>query len=83
MTVVEQLDRAAGELRTDHPINNRLALILVDNATELVIERRCSDHVREDKEYRTPFAGQVLFLLETLVGRLPVFGVVMVEFRST
>ena len=30
LTVVEQLDRAASELAVDHPINNRLALILVD-----------------------------------------------------
>ena len=34
LTIVEQLDRAARELVTDHPINNRLALILVDNATD-------------------------------------------------
>ena len=41
--IVEQLDRAASELRTDHAINNRLALILVDNATELLVHRQCSD----------------------------------------
>ena len=46
LTVVEQLDRAASELTVDHPINNRLALILVDNATELVLRRRCTDHVQ-------------------------------------
>ena len=46
LTVVEQLDRAASELTVDHPINNRLALILVDNATELVLHRRCTDHVQ-------------------------------------
>lgn len=45
MTVVEQLDRAASELSTDHPINNRLALILVDNATELIVHRRCMDQL--------------------------------------
>ncbi len=37
LTIVEQLDRAANELETDHPINNRLALILIDNATELIV----------------------------------------------
>ena len=39
ITIVEQLDRAAGELVSDHPINNRLALILIDNATELILHR--------------------------------------------
>ena len=43
LTVVEQLDRAATELKTDHPINNRLALILIDNATELMLHRQCID----------------------------------------
>ncbi|MGE0120813.1 MAG: hypothetical protein AB7S58_22940 [Dongiaceae bacterium] len=52
MPIVEQLDRAAGELATDHPINNRLALILIDNATELVLHRRCKTHALWDKEYR-------------------------------
>ena len=42
LTIVEQLDRAAAELANDHPINNRLALILIDNATELVLHRRCA-----------------------------------------
>lgn len=46
MTVVEQLDRAARELARDHPINNRLALILVDNATELILHRRCTDRAQ-------------------------------------
>ena len=49
MTIVEQLDRAAGELTTDHPINNRLALILVDNATELMLHRQCTDRLERDK----------------------------------
>jgi hypothetical protein len=40
LTLVEQLDRAARELATDHPINNRIALILVDNAVELIIHHR-------------------------------------------
>ena len=46
---MEQLDRAALELAVDHPINNRLALILVDNATELVLHRRCTDHIQRDR----------------------------------
>lgn len=37
--VVEQLDRALIELCADHAINHRLALILVDNAVELLIHR--------------------------------------------
>jgi hypothetical protein len=52
MPIVEQLDRAARELATDHPINNRLALILIDNATELILHRRCKTHALWDKEYR-------------------------------
>ena len=48
LTVVEQLDRAARELNTDHPINNRLSLILVDNATELILHRKCTDHLDYD-----------------------------------
>ena len=46
--IVEQLDRAAGELATDHAINNRLALILVDNATELMVHRQCTDRLELD-----------------------------------
>lgn len=37
MAIVEQMDRAATELRSDHPISGRLALILVDNAVELMV----------------------------------------------
>ncbi|MYC08199.1 MAG: hypothetical protein F4X57_13680 [Chloroflexi bacterium] len=48
LTIVEQLDRAATELATDHPINNRLALILIDNATELVLHRQCIDLLEMD-----------------------------------
>ena len=47
-TIVEQLDRAAIELATDHPINNRLALILIDNAVELIIHRQCTDRLEQD-----------------------------------
>ena len=48
LTIVEQLDRAAIELATDHPINNRLALILIDNATELLLHRQCIDRLEMD-----------------------------------
>ena len=51
MPIVEQLDRAVRELETDHPINNRLALILIDNTAELIIHRRCSMYVRMAKTY--------------------------------
>ena len=47
-TIVEQLDRAASELGIDHPINNRLALILIDNAVELIVHRLCHKHVWMD-----------------------------------
>ena len=51
ITIVEQLDRAAGELVSDHPINNRLALILIDNATELILHRQCLDRIEHDRIY--------------------------------
>ncbi|RTL75877.1 MAG: hypothetical protein EKK35_21860 [Bradyrhizobiaceae bacterium] len=52
--VVEQLDRAATELAVDHPLNARLALILVDNAAELIIQRRCERLVRADRRSGAP-----------------------------
>ena len=52
--IVEQLDRAATELTLDHPLNSRMALILIDNAAELIIQRRCEDLVRADWKRRTP-----------------------------
>ncbi len=52
MPIVEQLDRATRELAVDHPINSRLALILIDNATELIVQRRCQDAVRQDTVFR-------------------------------
>ena len=48
LTIVEQMDRAARELVTDHPINNRLALILVDNAMEVMLHRQCTDRLELD-----------------------------------
>jgi len=52
--IVEQLDRATTELAVDHPLNARLALILVDNAVELIIPRRCERLVRADKKSVAP-----------------------------
>ena len=49
LTVVEQLDRAASELLTDHAINNRLALILIDAATELLMDRQCKGRLDLDR----------------------------------
>jgi len=40
-TYVEQLDRAAEELRGGTDVGNRLALILVDNVIELLLHRYC------------------------------------------
>jgi hypothetical protein len=37
LPMAEQLDRVAVELRLDHPIHNRLAIILIDNAVELMV----------------------------------------------
>jgi hypothetical protein len=54
LTVVEQLDRAARELRVDHPINNRLALILIDNAVELIIHHRLQVHLNWDRSRPFP-----------------------------
>lgn len=48
--VIEQLDRAVLELATDHAINSRLALILIDNALELIVHRRCTDAVELDRQ---------------------------------
>ena len=45
---VEQLDRAAEELRNSNPVNSRLALILIDNAVELTCHRRCEEIILRD-----------------------------------
>src|SRR6266404_2959244 len=52
--IVEQLDRAATELGVNHPLNARMALILIDNAAELIIHRRCEDVVRADRKRGAP-----------------------------
>lgn len=52
--IVEQLDRAVTELAVDHPLNARIALILIDNAAELIIHRRCESIVRSDRKRGTP-----------------------------
>lgn len=45
---VEQLDRAARELREGNPVNSRLALILTDNVVELVSHRSCKQLIDWD-----------------------------------
>jgi hypothetical protein len=52
--IVEQLDRAATELAVNHPLNARMALILIDNAVELIIHRRCESLVRSDRKSGAP-----------------------------
>lgn len=47
--IVEQLDRALAELAIDHPLNGRIALILVDNALELMCHQKCADLLLEDR----------------------------------
>ena len=65
LTVVEQLDRAATELAVDNPINNRLALILIDNAAELLIHRQCVGHVENHSVYsRLSKAHEAISLLK-------------------
>ena len=46
--LVEQLDRAADELEQGSPIESRLALILVDNACELMLHQKCGSMVQMD-----------------------------------
>ena len=58
LTIVEQLDRAAGEIETDHPINNRLALILIGNATELILHRQCMDWLNQHRFYSNLFKAK-------------------------
>ena len=62
LTIVEQLDRAARELSIDHPINNRLALILIDNATELILHRQCMDLLE-----RNAFTSSLQDQLQTVI----------------
>jgi len=47
--LVEQLDRAADEFSSKNPIDHRLALILIDNACELMIHQKCESLVLMDR----------------------------------
>ncbi len=47
--IAEQLDRALAELATDHPLNGRIALILVDNGLELMCHQKCADLLFDDR----------------------------------
>ena len=49
LTIVEQLHRATHEVVTDYWVNNRLALILVDNAAELIIQHHCADRLEKNE----------------------------------
>jgi hypothetical protein len=58
MLVVEQLERATRELATDHQINNRIALLLVDNAAELIVHHRLEHRLRSESTVRRLSPGQ-------------------------
>ena len=61
LTTVEQLHRATEELRTDHPTNNRLALILIDNAVELIVHHHCMDRLKKNEWWsRVAMAKQAI-----------------------
>lgn len=51
LTIVEQLDRARRELQIDHQINNRLSLILIDNAAELIFHDRVQYHLIWERSF--------------------------------
>ncbi|WP_018391626.1 hypothetical protein [Ancylobacter sp. FA202] len=53
ITIIEQLDRALSELAINHPLNGRIALILVDNGLELMCHVKCTDLLADDRG-RTP-----------------------------
>lgn len=44
---VDQLDLAAQQLTDAGPYSSRIALILIDNAVELMLHRRCKEHALE------------------------------------
>ena len=49
LTIVEQLHRATEEFTSDHSVNNRLTLILIDNAAELIIQHHCMDRLQNNE----------------------------------
>ncbi|MFD1035934.1 hypothetical protein ACFQ15_14950 [Sphingomonas hankookensis] len=51
LPIAEQLDRAAVELRLDHPIHNRLAIILIDNTVELMVKDALFVHTAISGDY--------------------------------
>ena len=52
LSIAEQLDKAATELSFEHPINDRLALILIDNAVELIMARRIRNTILDFDDWR-------------------------------
>ncbi|ATQ57008.1 hypothetical protein [Paracoccus yeei] len=65
LPLAEQLDRAASELSVGGPLSSRLALILVDNAFELMCHQRCVELIEEDSRASKP----ALTLKEKAAGR--------------
>lgn len=54
LPLAEQLDRAASELLAGGPLSSRLALILIDNAFELMCHQRCVELIEEDGRASIP-----------------------------
>ena len=52
LPIAEQLDRAAVELCLDHPIHNRLAIILIDNVVELMVREALYVHADLGGDFR-------------------------------
>lgn len=48
ITVVEQLHRAKNEIISGHPIDSRLAIILIDNSVEIILGTRCEARLNMD-----------------------------------
>jgi hypothetical protein len=54
LPLAEQLDRATSELSEGRPLSSRLALILIDNAFELMCHQRCLELIEEDSRAAKP-----------------------------
>ncbi len=65
LPLAEQLDRAAAELSAARPLSSRMALILIDNAFELMCHQRCLELIEEDSRLASP----KLTLKDKLAGR--------------
>lgn len=65
LPLAEQLERAAAELSAARPLSSRMALILIDNAFELMCHQRCLELLDEDGRSANP----KLTLRDKLAGR--------------